>query len=65
MALAVPTLFLAGDADTTFAPFLSDALAPLMPTARVARVPAAGHSVYFQRAELFNRLVGEFLKGAG
>jgi pimeloyl-ACP methyl ester carboxylesterase len=24
-------------------------------------VPKAGHSVYFERPEIFNRLVGEFL----
>jgi hypothetical protein len=27
-------------------------------------VPEAGHSVYFERAALFNRVVGEFLAGA-
>jgi len=25
-------------------------------------VPKAGHSVYFERPEVFNRLVGEYLR---
>ena len=56
----VPTLFITGGEDTTYPPFLSDALAPLMPNARVERVADAGHSVYFQRAARFNALVDRF-----
>jgi hypothetical protein len=33
----------------------------MMPKARVERVEAAGHSVYFERAPRFNRLVEDFL----
>lgn len=62
--LGVPTLFLAGDEDTTYPAFLSDALAPLMPDARVELVPGAGHSVYFQQAPRFNWLVEDFLEAA-
>ena len=59
--LHVPTLWLTGAEDLVFPPFVADALAPLMPSARVASVPAAGHSVYFERAAEFNRLADEFL----
>jgi pimeloyl-ACP methyl ester carboxylesterase len=59
--LAVPTLWLTGDEDIVYPPFLSDILAPLMPNARVARVAQAGHSVYFERAAEFNRIVDAFL----
>jgi len=59
--LGVPTLWLTGAEDCVFPPFVADALAPLMPRAQVACVPDAGHSVYFERAEAFNRIVGEFL----
>ena len=59
--LNIPTLWLTGAEDLVFPPFVADALAPLMPNARVASVPAAGHSVYFERAADFNRLVDEFL----
>ena len=34
--LNVPTLWLTGDEDLVYPPFLSDVLAPLMPNARVA-----------------------------
>jgi 3-oxoadipate enol-lactonase len=59
--IATPTLFITGAEDIVFPPFLADALAPLMPNARVARVEESGHSVYFERAEIFNRLVEDFL----
>lgn len=63
--LAMPTLFITGDEDTTYPPFLSDALAPLMPNAKVEQVREAGHSVYFQRASVFNQLVDRFLAAVG
>jgi len=59
--LKVPTLWLTGDEDIVYPPFLSDVLAKLMPNARVAQVKQAGHSVYFERAAEFNRIVDEFL----
>jgi pimeloyl-ACP methyl ester carboxylesterase len=37
-------------------------LASLIPGARYVTVPEAGHSVYWERAETFNRLVGGFLR---
>jgi pimeloyl-ACP methyl ester carboxylesterase len=36
-----------------------------MPRGRLARVPKSGHSVYFERPEIFNRLVGDFLRETG
>lgn len=64
-AFRTPTLFVTGGEDTTYPPFLSDALAAAMPNARAAQVADAGHSVYFQRAERFNALVDRFLVEAG
>ena len=61
--LNVPTLWLTGDEDIVYPPFLSDILAKLMPNARAAQVREAGHSVYFERPAEFNRIVGEFLAG--
>jgi len=43
--LNVPTLWLTGEEDIVYPPFLSDILARLMPNARVMRVREAGHSV--------------------
>jgi pimeloyl-ACP methyl ester carboxylesterase len=48
-----------------FPPMLAPALAGLMPNARVEPVTAAGHSVYFERADIFNRLVEEFFAKIG
>lgn len=62
---AMPTLFITGDEDPTYPPFLSDALAPLMPNAKVEQVRDTGHSVYFQRASVFNELVDRFLSAVG
>ena len=63
--IKTPTLFITGGEDTTYPPFLSDALAPLMPRARVEQVPDAGHSVYFQRAGQFNAIVDRFFAEVG
>jgi pimeloyl-ACP methyl ester carboxylesterase len=59
--LTVPTLWLTGDEDIVYPPFLSDILAALMPNARVAQLRGTGHSVYFERPAEFNRIVDEFL----
>jgi pimeloyl-ACP methyl ester carboxylesterase len=58
--LTVPTLFITAEEDVVFPPLLAPSLATLMPNARVEQVAAAGHSVYFERAGVFNRLVDEF-----
>jgi pimeloyl-ACP methyl ester carboxylesterase len=63
--LSMPTLFITGGEDRNYPPFLSDALAPMMPNAKVAHVPETGHSVYFQRPEIYNWLVGDFLSSVG
>ena len=64
-SFSMPILFITGDEDTTYPPFLSDALAALMPNAKVEQVPETGHSVYFQRALIFNQLVDRFLALGG
>ena len=60
---SMPSLFITGEEDTTFPPFLAEALARLMPNAKVERVRNAGHSVYFERASTFNRLIDVFFAG--
>lgn len=59
--LSIPVLFITGDEDWVFPPAAGPALAPLAPRGRAVRVPAAGHSVYFERAAQFNQIVEEFL----
>ena len=59
--LAMPVLFITGDEDWVFPPAAGPALARLAPKGRAVRVPAAGHSVYWERAARFNQLLEEML----
>lgn len=64
-ALKVPLLCITGEEDVVIPTAAVEVLAGLVPGARLARVPAAGHSVYFERAATFNHLVDEFLATTG
>ena len=55
--LPMPVLFVTGDEDWVFPPAAGPALAKLAPKGGAVRVPAAGHSVYFERAAQFNQLL--------
>lgn len=60
-AAGCPILLISGGEDIVIPPFAADAIAAVVPGARVVHIPDAGHSAYFERAPHFNRLVGEFL----
>ena len=59
--LPMPVLFVTGDEDWVFPPAAGPALAKLAPKGSALRVPAAGHSVYFERAAKFNEIIGRVL----
>jgi len=59
--LPMPVLFVTGDEDWVFPPAAGPALASFAPKGRAVRVPAAGHSVYFERAAQFNDIIGRIL----
>lgn len=59
--LTMPVLCLAGEEDIVIPPETVRILAAAVPDGRFVGVPRAGHSVYFERAEEFNRIVGAFL----
>lgn len=59
--LSLPVLFLAGAEDIVIPPAVVEAASKCIPGARFETVPAAGHSVYFERPAEFNRLVAKFL----
>ena len=59
--LPMPVLFITGDEDCVFPPAAGAALAKIAPNGRAGRVPAAGHSVYFERATRFNQLLETIL----
>jgi 3-oxoadipate enol-lactonase len=56
-----PILLISGDEDIVMPPFAADAIAAVVPGARVAHIADAGHSAYFERAAVFNRHLEEFL----
>ena len=58
----IPTLLLVGAEDVLTPPEAMRSLVTQLPQARFVQVPQAGHSAYFERAEEFNRIVGEFLR---
>jgi 3-oxoadipate enol-lactonase len=64
-AAGCPILLIAGDEDVVMPPFAADAIAAVVPGARAVHIEQAGHSAYFERAQLFNRHVAEFLDHAG
>jgi len=59
--LSMPVLFITGDEDWVFPSPAGPELAKLAPKGRAVRVPAAGHSVYFERPARFNELVESIL----
>jgi 3-oxoadipate enol-lactonase len=61
-ATRIPTLFLTSDEDGLIWPELSQVAHEQVAGSRFERVAAAGHSTYFERPDVFNQLVGAFLK---
>eukprot|EP00931_Biecheleriopsis_adriatica_P010639 TRINITY_DN111707_c0_g1_i1.p1 TRINITY_DN111707_c0_g1~~TRINITY_DN111707_c0_g1_i1.p1 ORF type:complete len:262 (-),score=38.40 TRINITY_DN111707_c0_g1_i1:89-874(-) len=60
--LQIPVLCLVGQEDVIFPPPLIKALADELPNAEYVEVAGAGHSVYFEKADVFNGLVLNFVK---
>jgi 3-oxoadipate enol-lactonase len=63
-ALRIPVLCVTGAEDVVIPPAAVAVLASIVPGARLATVPEAGHSVYWERAAAFNRVVDELLADA-
>ena len=59
--LQIPFLFITGELDVSFPPAGGKAMASVMPNAVWKTFENTGHSVYFERAEEFNKTVDEFL----
>lgn len=59
--LRPPMLCISGEEDAVIPTTAVEAFAALVPGARLAKVPATGHSVYFERPAAFNALLAEFL----
>lgn len=60
--MKVPVLFLLGDADLLSPPALMRLLAAPIPGCQIVTVPEAGHAAFWERPEIWNGLVLEFLR---
>ncbi|MNC96095.1 AB hydrolase superfamily protein YdjP [compost metagenome] len=60
--MRVPTLLMTGDSDLYFPPSLLRRLTPFFPRSEAAVVPESGHSIYWERPDIFNRIVLDFLR---
>lgn len=58
----VPTLFIVGEDDIVVPPEIAQLCAAFVPASRLEIVPGAGHSVYFEKPEVFNKLVADFVE---
>lgn len=58
--LPIPVLFIGGQEDEVMPVPLMEIAHRLIPRSEMAVIPGAGHSVYFEQPETFNRLVLEF-----
>ena len=61
--LKLPTLLIAGAADMSTPPSISRLIAAEIPNSRLALIPEAGHSTYWEQPEIFNRAVLDFIGG--
>ncbi|MCH8194639.1 MAG: alpha/beta hydrolase [Chloroflexi bacterium] len=59
-SVTAPVLFIVGEEDQIAPPPCVETASRLFPNARLVRVPEAGHSVYFEQPQVFNRVVREF-----
>jgi pimeloyl-ACP methyl ester carboxylesterase len=59
--LQVPTLLISGEADLASPPGLIRMVAAQIPSAELVTVPEGGHSTYWERPDLFNRAVLDFV----
>ena len=58
----IPTLFITGENDSLIPPPLVDRVARQIPHSHVVRIPGTGHSPYFEKPEVWNHIVLEFLR---
>jgi len=61
LARKVPVLFIVGEQDQLIPPAAIEAMHREMPGSELVKVPGAGHSVYFEKPEEYNRLVSDFV----
>ena len=60
-AFPIPTLFIAGSEDELTLPWLLKATAEAVGGARLEVIAGAGHSPFYERTEVYNAVLAEFL----
>jgi pimeloyl-ACP methyl ester carboxylesterase len=58
----IPVLFIVGEQDQIIPPPIIEAMHKKMPGSQLVKVPGAGHSVYFEKPDDYNKIVMEFLQ---
>jgi pimeloyl-ACP methyl ester carboxylesterase len=61
MTIALPTLLMTGDADLYTPPSLLRLIAAKIPHSEAVIVPETGHAIYWERPDVFNRVVLDFI----
>jgi 3-oxoadipate enol-lactonase len=61
----IPALVLVGDQDELTTPRLMELISRRIPHSRFVKIEGSGHSAYFERPEVFNRVLLEFLHDSG
>jgi pimeloyl-ACP methyl ester carboxylesterase len=59
--IKIPTLLMTGDADLSTPPSLLRMVAAQIPGSEVVIVPDTGHAIYWERPDVFNRTVLDFI----
>jgi pimeloyl-ACP methyl ester carboxylesterase len=59
--IKLPTLLMTGDADLYTPPSLLRMVAAQIPNSEIAIVPECGHAIYWERPDIFNRAVLDFI----
>jgi pimeloyl-ACP methyl ester carboxylesterase len=59
--IKLPTLLMTGDADLYTPPSLLRLVAAQIPNSEVVIVPETGHAIYWERPDVFNRVVLDFI----
>jgi 3-oxoadipate enol-lactonase len=58
----IPTILVVGEEDLLTPPSIMELMRRRLGPARLIRIPGAGHSVYFERPDEFNRTIENFLR---
>ena len=61
----MPVRFIGGEDDVLQPPAVLEMACMLFPNASLVEVPECGHSMYFEKPDVFNFLVHRFLKDCG